>query len=93
MLRLPFLRDILRPSTPVFTIAVIVYGSAVLVSYNLRNSDSFQTHILLLGILGGAMLYVYITVFEGSMACFKDFMPAVISLSLVLSVCVHQVLR
>ncbi|KAH8586921.1 hypothetical protein B0O99DRAFT_695013 [Bisporella sp. PMI_857] len=91
--RLPFIRDIPPPSTPVFTNAVMVYGSAVLVAYNLRNSDPYQNHILLLGILGGAILHVYITGFEGSMARFKDFMPAVISLSLVISVGVHQVLR
>ncbi|KAH7317246.1 hypothetical protein BKA65DRAFT_111586 [Rhexocercosporidium sp. MPI-PUGE-AT-0058] len=91
--RLPFQRGIFRPSTPFFTNAVMIYGSAVLVCYNLRKSDSYQDHILLLGILGGAVLYVYNAVYEGNIVGFKDIMPAVISLSLVLSVCVHQALR
>lgn len=93
LLRDNCLSSIFHPSTPVYTNAVMVYGSAVLVSYNLRKSDFYQNYILLLGITGGAAFYMYIAVYGGSMVGFKDFIPAVISLSLVLSVCIHQALR
>lgn len=80
-------------STAGVTNLVMVFGSAVLVSYNLRKADFYQDYVLLLGILGGAVFYIYIAVYGGSVLRFKDFMPAVISLSLVLSVCIHKAVR
>jgi len=66
---------------------------AVLVCYNIRRADLYQDHIMLVGILGGAVACGSIAVQENEIAAFKDLIPGFMTLSLVLSALAHQALR
>jgi hypothetical protein len=79
------------PSAFVFTNAVMVYGIAVLVCYDVRKTDSYQDRILALGVLCGSIIAGSIAAYEGVMDPLKTYMPAVITLSLLLSPAVQKV--
>lgn len=93
MLRgLQLLNVIADPSAVMFINAVMPYGTAVLVCYDVRKMDVYPDHVLMLAVLCGSIIAGSIAAYEGVMDPFKIYMPAAITLSLLVSPAVQQIL-
>jgi hypothetical protein len=80
------------PSAVMFINAVMLYGIAVLVCYDVRKMDVYQDRVLALAVLCGSVIAGSIAAYEGDMDLFKRYLPAVITLSLLMSPAVPQIL-
>lgn len=86
---LPLPEALLDPSSTLFANSVMVFGLAVLTSYRLQGDDGFQDYILGFGALLGFLISSLIAASEGNGVAIKDYLPAVITLSLLASRCGH----
>jgi hypothetical protein len=81
------------PSAVMFINSVLIYGIAALVCYDVRKTDLYQDRILALGVLCGSIMAGSAAAYEGVMDPFKTYMPAIITLSLLLSPAAEKIRR
>jgi hypothetical protein len=81
------------PSAVMFINSVLLYGIAALVCYDVRKMDIYQDRILALGVLCGSVIAGSTAAYKGVMDPFKTYMPAIITLSLLLSPAVEKIRR
>jgi hypothetical protein len=89
---IPISDVVASPSAPIFLNAVMIYGVAVLVFYNIRMRDRHQDQLLVFGLLCGLFAATATSLDEWSLISFKDFIPISITGSLVLSLAIHLAL-
>ncbi|KAH7330012.1 hypothetical protein BKA65DRAFT_47940 [Rhexocercosporidium sp. MPI-PUGE-AT-0058] len=84
---------ILDPSSFVFINCLTVYGLSVILLCDAQKDDQYQHHILGLGFFGGIVVTGTMAVNKGALSPLKDYMPAVITLTILASLFMHSILR
>lgn len=80
---------ILDPSAAVFINCLIIYGLSVILLYDAQKDYLYQHYILGLGSFGGIVISGAMAVKECALSPLKDYMPAAITLTLLVSLCTH----
>jgi len=79
----------LDPSAADFANSVIVFGLAALTFYYLHQHNKFQDRVFGYGMLLGFVIAFSISAFEGDGGAIKDYMPTVITISLLAGACIN----
>lgn len=71
----------------------MVFGLAVFTSYGIQRDNGSQDHILIFGAVLGFLVSGLVAMIEGDGGAIKDYMPAFITLSLLVSMFGHEMFR
>jgi hypothetical protein len=78
------------PSAPVFVNTVLIFGTSVLICLGIRETDRYQNRIVVIGMVCGLILSAMMAIRKGEILSFKNIMPGVTTVALIMSVMLHD---
>jgi hypothetical protein len=78
------------PSAPVFVNTVLIFGTSVLICLGIRETDRYQNRIVVIGMFCGLILSAMMAIREGEIVSFKNIMPGVTTVALIMSMMLHD---